>query len=894
MRIILSNFRCYDYKEFDIPDRKLTLIKGPSGIGKSTIFQAITWCLYGNIRCITPNTIDTQKGKKPKIKTSVTLELENQIITRQKHPGLLSLFCDNTEYQDKTAQELINQTFGDYELWSSVSYINQGTRNSFLTASNSVKMELLNKLAFNTEDPRQYIMKIDTAISADKKKYQEVNDELNGKINEFKEYTQDKTITNESISLIPNLSKYNEQIIEIKKSLQEIQNIEKNREKILSIMNTLEKNIQHIQTQIAQIPILNHPFPKNENVELAINQYQTKFSFLSKLHQLQTNLNTVDNRITEYRDLPYIKCDENDLLTTQINEKLYKENYQKAQSLHIEYTKERIEAELIGRQNYIDGQRLLHITNEIKHCEGKLLELQNRKKNDSEKPVFNLEGECRTENKPIPPNIDHIENQKKEIDKNINQINIMMRESYDIINQYEQYHNSLFCPNCNKPLHYVNGKITISNICPISKEIYDQNIQIRNEWQTKLNELQLKVKDLIVTEKMENDRYQKEMHIEHQKHVQYQSALSAYNLHLQKQQLEYQQIQELETHISRLKTISANSEFLPGSPSHYRILSSSELEQMTREINILRSINIIEPIRTSSQCLQKIIARNKLITQREELLKDIAEITEKNENLGEYAKNIEEEMKRIKQMILEGEQYLNQQKILDIQKNTLITNLTRLQNDFEQEHNRLPPSNMEKINHLENEILQLTRNIEDGNIALQASNLHNSMVLKNNETMAVYQHMGYLQKFRQHAVDVECLTLQNLVDSINYSIGEIVETLFDKPINVVLQLHKTLKTTQYIKPTINFTINYAGGQFDNINQMSGGEGDRLSLSLTMALNKLSGCPFLMLDESLSSLDNDFKEISLHTMKEILSDKTIICIMHDGVEGYYDNIITLGD
>ena len=94
-----------------------------------------------------------------------------------------------------------------------------------------------------------------------------------------------------------------------------------------------------------------------------------------------------------------------------------------------------------------------------------------------------------------------------------------------------------------------------------------------------------------------------------------------------------------------------------------------------------------------------------------------------------------------------------------------------------------------------------------------------------------------------------------------------------------------------VKPLVNFNITYQAGQYDNINQLSGGEGDRVSLALTLALNRLSSSKLLLLDESFASLDGGLKESALKCIRH-LSDSTVLVIMHDGVEGLYDNVINL--
>ena len=106
-------------------------------------------------------------------------------------------------------------------------------------------------------------------------------------------------------------------------------------------------------------------------------------------------------------------------------------------------------------------------------------------------------------------------------------------------------------------------------------------------------------------------------------------------------------------------------------------------------------------------------------------------------------------------------------------------------------------------------------------------------------------------------------------------------------------LYKKLKTSENIKPIVNFDISYQGGKFDNIDQLSGGEGDRASIALTLALKRLSSCPILMLDESLASLDLDIKETTINSIRENITD-TVIIIMHDGIEGIFDDVINVND
>lgn len=140
MKLILKNFRCYTEKTFEIPDNGITLIHGPSGIGKSSICMAINFVLYG-----TGNKLITHD----KTTCSVELILSNGMhIKRSKRPNYLNI--DNGKYTDDSAQEVINQLFG--YAFDITGYLEQGASNSFLLMSPANKSEFLERFAFRGID----------------------------------------------------------------------------------------------------------------------------------------------------------------------------------------------------------------------------------------------------------------------------------------------------------------------------------------------------------------------------------------------------------------------------------------------------------------------------------------------------------------------------------------------------------------------------------------------------------------------------------------------------------------------------------------------------------------------------------------------------------------------
>jgi ABC-type hemin transport system ATPase subunit len=137
----------------------------------------------------------------------------------------------------------------------------------------------------------------------------------------------------------------------------------------------------------------------------------------------------------------------------------------------------------------------------------------------------------------------------------------------------------------------------------------------------------------------------------------------------------------------------------------------------------------------------------------------------------------------------------------------------------------------------------------------------------------------------------------SILDTINDFSNEVLSILFDEPIKIEFMVYKTSKTKEKIKPSIVYKLLYRGYEMDHVDQLSGGEGDRVSLAITCALFQFSKFPFLLLDEFASSLDLNTKEVAIKSLKTFLGigggdSKSVLCISHDTVEGIYDYIMKL--
>lgn len=141
MKVKLSNFRCYASATFDLGESGTVLISGASGKGKTTLFLAIQFALFG-----TGNKL-AMHGKKS---CSVELTLDDMTIVRKKVPNHLLVLVKDESYENDVAQSIIDKSFSPS--FAQTAYIAQNGVNSFVMMSASDKLAFLEKYAFEGVD----------------------------------------------------------------------------------------------------------------------------------------------------------------------------------------------------------------------------------------------------------------------------------------------------------------------------------------------------------------------------------------------------------------------------------------------------------------------------------------------------------------------------------------------------------------------------------------------------------------------------------------------------------------------------------------------------------------------------------------------------------------------
>lgn len=144
-KLKLQAFRKWNDISFDLGNG-VTKITGESGMGKSTIFEAIYWCLYGKIRAVSPKTSGSTSSR---LKTEVILEIPYndgsvETVMQVHRSGMksVSVIIGDEQYTGDIAQARIDDYFGQHDMFLMASYLRAEAAHPLISASPAEKREL--------------------------------------------------------------------------------------------------------------------------------------------------------------------------------------------------------------------------------------------------------------------------------------------------------------------------------------------------------------------------------------------------------------------------------------------------------------------------------------------------------------------------------------------------------------------------------------------------------------------------------------------------------------------------------------------------------------------------------------------------------------------------------
>jgi energy-coupling factor transporter ATP-binding protein EcfA2 len=133
--------------------------------------------------------------------------------------------------------------------------------------------------------------------------------------------------------------------------------------------------------------------------------------------------------------------------------------------------------------------------------------------------------------------------------------------------------------------------------------------------------------------------------------------------------------------------------------------------------------------------------------------------------------------------------------------------------------------------------------------------------------------------------------LELFITRINQTLRFYLDEFFDGQLTMELQTVRECKSGA-TKTEINLRIVYHSQEVA-LSHLSGGEYDRCSVAFLLSLNEICGSPFLILDESISSLDLNLSEKVLEVIKDRKIQGTIVLLVsHQANTGCFDHVLDM--
>lgn len=270
----------------------------------------------------------------------------------------------------------------------------------------------------------------------------------------------------------------------------------------------------------------------------------------------------------------------------------------------------------------------------------------------------------------------------------------------------------------------------------------------------------------------------------------------------------------------------------------------------------------------------------KQIKEYEEYKKILSNISSLEEKIPlEHAKELFEDLS----LTLISESFKNKEKI---------KNLLERKEEYEDKYQKITLQKTKDSSICKKEITELRK--EDFELRIEIENSEKCLEIQkyNKRIKKLEDKKNASLRLKMISMQSRNMALQKFVFEFNNLVNKICEELFSDPITISLQLEKQNKSNEKIRSFINFGIFYKGNEFDSSNYLSGGEKDRLSLALMIAISLIWGSKIVILDECLSSLNEELRLICIQVLNKYLPGKTVVNVCHSVTQGFHDCVFKI--
>ena len=847
MKITLKNFRHHRKGEFTIPEQGLVLLSGESGAGKSTILNAIIHGLFGTVR--KPYSHGTKSCE-------VQLQIKGMEITRSNSPNRLLVKYKDVIYEDDAAQGLIEGVLDmNSKEFKLSSYVVQSLHNSVISLTPTEQAKFIETLAFSDDLHLEYRQR----FKAETKEAKITLSKIEGQISLLEMQLEEKLV--ELPEDPPDIEEYDIETVKakqktmretIKQNSKEIGCLTKERKKIQTqetIENETNEKIKMLETEVSHYSHLqsNLGEPKTDDeidaIEEALAKVRTDVEHTkgfeehtSKKKQIATfkeeHTSNINKKIKALQSQLPPKA-ERDKLGREI------EGLEEKRKAFEEGAKKRHNVEFTKEQN---ETTIATILSEVK----KLIP----RKFNRVKKLESLIRVLRTSEKAVLLKIGGAEKQ--------------ILTTTQSITKNELTAKSLHCPSCDTQLKLdENGSLVEVKKADAEASKPKESVDLEEKLeklQTTLSEsgvLQQKLAGFIETlagleSSTEDDKNDKKGDDT--------DAAGEYNhefaIELEKKSMNYKRIEE------ELKELRSQKTELP-----------KVVVDLLAEVKKL-SISFPKKFKISSG-LPEIEARVQKLQ---------AELEEAWKGKSEYA-------------ILSREISTRKKKLRLLRKNTSKGVMKR--------EKKTVRGVDEEISDIQLSIIQLTGEVVEiqeiieligGYEAYQkqlksAEKTEEDLKNTQDQLKAAERRLQGALGLEEAGKEAEILAMRSTIESINERAKGYLENMFEDDMCIRLEGHKTTSKGAH-RTQMNTYIEYKGSVYSSIDELSGGETQRCELAFLLAVNDMLGSGMILLDECLNNLDAEINMEVLNHLKEVGSEKLILVVSHEAVQGVFDEVISI--
>ena len=775
MRIRLIKFRQYEDAEFSFEDGQFNFLSGKNSIGKSTIFEAILWCLYGKVQLVTHE-------ERPNDSTTVFLEFAGLKIERQREPVVLRVTntTNGFELWNTPAQEFLNKKFGHQGAFIATSYIRQGDKHILFETTPGKRMKLLGQIAFLGDNPTEIDEKISAKIKSLEVSFNQAQRQYQNSLAAFNSLVQTNNVDARFILDTDKITQMKTEIVEAN-----IRIVDLRHQRDILMKNTAEREclsklIKEAEQELSRLP---------EFSDEDLIRYEDQLKILQEIPVVEKMLSSRRETLTkldktDFPSRPPPSFLEEDLTQCVAQFRKSSEMRTKTITLGIKYEPVIIESERESLRATIDCQWMF-------------------------------------------PVLERYERLKTEYDR-LNSC-VWKEVTPEIVSQYETYlrsleqsHDILECPGCHTSLRHVGPRLEMAQGNPFNQEHYDK---IRRDCQNAKEHLEM----LRKMERLKRDMDEMEIPI-------------------------------LPPNVKKNTNVTG---------------LRSKLEQID-------NISYVEKPAIEPGIMQACIEWHQINTQ-------IKELTGKLQHLREDVQRFDRDMSVDK---------ILQYKQASIQRKSILTSLE----SFRTKLVEIPASDI-SLSQLDSYIEQtvsliqnLQTSIQKCSISNQAMEQHQIMTKIQQEAVRLQSDIAELNTMKNIVAETETSILQNMINGINQFMKAAVNRLsFEKPLGLEISLFRKMHRSNIEKKVVNFKLRRGNNEFSDFEKMRpcGGEKTCFYMLTAIALNRLTGSPLLILDESFYSLDRANKDELIVLLKELLQGCTVIITCHESNLGHDDRVIKLG-